>query len=259
MGWLTYTRQPENSAAALAFYQQAREAAYRAEINWVANACSINIAILQYERGELAAAHANFREAWRQAQAVADDHIATSAEHNLAGLDFLRGDAAAALAHTQAVMATYERIGNQSELAAIYISTGRFGQARAVLDQALRYHEQNASGSPRDRGYCLAALAELLALEGKGAAAAETARGAWRLPGVTEDARLRVTLENSLALALLANGDVDGAVEVVANGSPAEVGLEVGIMRQLVGGLVALARGDAARAAQLAAAVTERV
>src|SRR5438067_7306339 len=48
LGWLTYTRQPENSAAALAYYQQARAAAYRAETNWVANACSINIAILQY-------------------------------------------------------------------------------------------------------------------------------------------------------------------------------------------------------------------
>jgi len=266
LGWLTYTRQPDNSAIALAYYQRARAAAYRGEINWVANACSINIAILQYERGELAGAQANFHEAWRQAQAVADDHIATSAEHNLAGLNYLRGDTAEALAHTQAVMAVYERIGNQSELAAareqlaaIYMATGHFELARAELDQARRYHEQNAAGSPRDRGYCLAALTELLVLEGEAAAALATAREAQRLPGLDEDARLRVNLENSLALALLASGDLPGAVQVIAAGPVAEVGLEVGIMRQLVTGLVALAAGDTARAAQLTEGVTKRI
>ncbi len=269
LGWLTYTRQPDpegGSAAALALYQQARAAAYRAEVNWVANACSINIAILQYERGELAAARASFNEAWQQAQAVADDHLATSAEHNLAGLDYLRGDTAAALAHTQAVIAAYERIDNQSELAAareqlaaIYIASGQFGQARAALDQTRRYHAQNTAGSPRDRGYCLATLVELLVLEGDGPAALATAREALQLPGLEDDARLRVALENGLALALLTTGDVRGAVAVVGGKSPAEVGLEVGIMRQLVSGVVALASGDVARASQLAAAVTERI
>ncbi len=266
LGWLTYTRQPENSAEALAYYQRARAAAYRGEINWVANACSINIAILQYEHGELAGARANFHEAWRQALTVADDHLATSAEHNLAGLDDLLGDTASAIAHTQAVMATYERIGNQSELAAareqlaaIYLSSGQFGQARTVIDQALRYHAQNTSESPRDRGYCLAVLAELLVHEGDGQAALATVREALRLPRVADDARLRVNLENDLALALLATGDVPGALAVVAANTPAGIGLEVGIVHQLVSGLVALAAGDAARAAQLAAEVTERI
>src|SRR5262249_37178003 len=143
----------------------------------------------------------------------------------------------------------------REQLAAIYIATGRFDQARAELDQARRYHEQNAAGSPRDRGYCLAAVVELRVLEGEGGAALATAREALRLPGLAEDARLRVCLENSLALALLATGDVPGAVEVVSAGPAAEVGLEVGLMRQLVSGLVALAAGDSARAAQLAARV----
>src|SRR5712691_8007026 len=53
-----------------------------------------------------------------------------------------------------------EMAAAQEQLAAIYMSIGRFSQARAVLDPAPRYHEQNASGSPRDRGYCLATLAE---------------------------------------------------------------------------------------------------
>src|SRR5205814_493976 len=84
------------------------------------------------------------------ALAAADDHLATSAERNLAGLEFLLGDTAGAERHTQAVMTVYERIGNQSELAAareqlaaIYIATGHFNQARAAINAALRYHEQN--------------------------------------------------------------------------------------------------------------------
>src|SRR5579859_3402096 len=266
LGWLSYTREPENSTATLAYYEEARAAAYRAETNWVANACSINIGILQHERGELAAAQANFNEALRQARSTGDDHIALSAEHNLAGLDYLRGNLASALAHTQSVMASYERMGNLSELAAaqemlgaIYVAAGRLAEARAVLDQARRYHEQNAGGSPRDRGYFLAELAELVVLEGQGQAAAEMVRPALRLPGVAEDARLRTSLENSLALALLAMGDLPAALEVTAAAPPAGIGLEVWLMRQLISGLVALAAGHGEQAARLAGIVAERV
>jgi hypothetical protein len=101
--------------------------------------------------------------------------------------------------------------------------------------------------------------AELTALlEGNTATAFEMLSRAIRSPGTTIDPRLLIELQNSLALTFLAAGDLDNALQSIAQEIKTGVGLDVELERQLVAGLIMLAQGNHASAKAAVVAVAEQ-
>jgi lipopolysaccharide biosynthesis regulator YciM len=107
-------------------------------------------------------------------------------------------------------------------------------------------------------GSCLCTLADVQVLQGEIDAAFTTARQVLAMSGVNENARIHAAAECSLALAYLVSGELEAAQRVIDQKPLADLGLEVGLKRLMVTGLVALARGEAAAAVTTAQTVIER-
>ena len=262
LGWIAYTRWPDDPAA-MEHFQHSLAAARRAEMRQVEAACLTNIGIVHLEQGDLPAARRYLREALTIEQALGDSYSAAATMHNLAIALHLGGESEAALELLVRACEiargngdVYTLLASETQRADVLIVLRRVSEARAALDR-VRSETQEANDD-WSRGSYLTALAEIQVLEGDSSAAQATVQQALTLPGINDNVRVFTNVNNALALALVTDGQLAAAQQIVSARLPAGLGLEIGLKRQLVEAIVALAAGDVLSATGLANAVAER-
>jgi hypothetical protein len=136
------------------------------------------------------------------------------------------------------------------------LTLGHSDQARMLAEKVQT--EAVQSGEVRLQAHALLLLGQLQLYEGRPAEAHNTIGAALALPGVAADVLLCDDLTNYLALALIARGESGQAAEYLSAHPQAGSSVEVTIERQLIGGILALLRGDRAAVAATVATVIEQ-
>jgi hypothetical protein len=140
----------------------------------------------------------------------------------------------------------------------IEVALGQVAAARARAERLIQ--ESAAMDDARMRGGFIDTLALTQLVNGEFETTIATLRTALGEAGegTGGDAKTVTDMHNHLALALLASGDPAAAEQALAEAPPAEGGADAKFERGLIGGAVALMRGDAAAARSEFAAVAER-
>ena len=251
--------------AQLAFDHWEHAVAYArsAGLRQIENRFLMNLGNLAYEQGDLAGAQHLYEQALVGAEAVADSYTIGRVCTNLGNLHLVRGDPAAALQQLDQALLIKQSTGDRRGLVATNIQRARALLALGHSDEAHMAAENvqaqaMQSGEVRLQAHALLLLGQLQLYEGQSAEARDAISAALGLPGVTADISLRDDLTNYLALALIACGDQHQAAEYLASDPQAGGSLEVAMERMLIGGVLALARGDRAAVAATVVAVSEQ-
>lgn len=214
---------------------------------------------LLLDQGDLQAALAWCDRTWPRLHARGE-HLAAGRMLDLRAFCLLYcGEADAALESADRSLAIAETIGDAYGLAfaqlrrsRILIALGRTAEARPLIERALTVAE--AGGGPRDEGYLLDRLAMVEMIEGNAAAALAALRRALAQTAAEDDRKLQVDLRHNLVLATLMTGAA-AEVERLFAEPPQATNLSLDMERQLIHGLILLARGDSTAAATIAGEV----
>jgi ATP/maltotriose-dependent transcriptional regulator MalT/DNA-binding XRE family transcriptional regulator len=252
-------RQPE----AFASLRRAVTAAREAGLHELANRCLYNIGALRFELGHLEAALEVFDEVLAEMQAVGDSYGVARVLHAVAQVQRCGGDLEAALATLDRACTMKRELGDVLGLASsensrayLLMSLGRVAEARTLVEWILA--ETADMGEQWVRGHFLDTLGMVLLVAGEVDKAQATLREALALPG-RADPHSRAEIEVHLALALLIQGEVELAEQVMKNGVPAEFGAEIELQFHFLGAALALARSDRKAVRNAARAMAERV
>jgi Flp pilus assembly protein TadD len=195
-------------------------------------------------------------------QAVGDSYGMARVLHAIAQVQRCGGDLEAALATLHRACTMKRELGDvlglaSSENSRAYalMSLGRVAEARTLVERILA--ETADMGEQWVRGHFLDTLGMVLLVAGEVERAQATLHEALALPG-RADPHSRAEIEAHLALALLVQGEVELAEQVIENGVPAEFGAEIELQYHFLGAAVALARGDGTAVRDAAQAMAER-
>jgi tetratricopeptide (TPR) repeat protein len=196
-------------------------------------------------------------------EALGDKYSAGATLHNMSLLYYLRGEYGEALSRLERACDLERRIGDWNGLLSsenargdMLEIMGRIDEARAVLDRALiEAHDQNDVWT---YGSCLATLVEVQILQGEGDNAIRTAQRILAMPGVNENVRIYSAAQCALALAHLMSGDRAEAQRIMEQLPADQLGLEVGLKRQLYIAIVSLADGTLDTSRAILQAVKDR-
>jgi tetratricopeptide (TPR) repeat protein len=160
----------------------------------------------------------------------------------------VRGDLAGARSALEQACDLKRQLGDPHSLATSEIMRARMmlaqGESQAadlLLTQLLT--QLNESSDSRIYAFGLLALSEVLMVAGNPLSAQDVLNRALALPGVLNDSKTYADLQNHLALAQLAQGQVDSATAIIATPLPRDVGWEITIDRAVIRSLATLMRG----------------
>jgi ATP/maltotriose-dependent transcriptional regulator MalT/DNA-binding XRE family transcriptional regulator len=262
IGWLIYTRTPENPEA-LAYFQRALEASRRIGLRVIENATLSNIGVLLMDQSDLDGALQAFQAALAGCEALADSYSAAAVLHNISLLYYTRSEYEAALQYLDRACDLERRVGDWNGLLSsenargdMLEIMGRLDEACGVLDRALA--EAKDQNDVWTYGSCLATLTEVQILQGEWATAKQTAQRVLAMPGVNANARIYTAAQCGLAMAQLMSGDREEARRIMEKLPADRIGLEVGLKRQVMIALVGLSYGTLDTARTMLVAVKER-
>jgi ATP/maltotriose-dependent transcriptional regulator MalT len=245
--------------AALAHFQDGIAAVQQAGTTQLESQYDVAIGGLLFAQGDLWAALAWCDETLPRLQARGEILAAGRLLDLRAFCLLYRGEITAALDAVNQAQAIMEVIGDAYGLAytqirrsRILIALGRTAEARPVLESALTAAE--SAGGLRDLGYLLDRLAMVEMIREDATAAQATLRRALALTTAEDDTKLRADLRQHLVVAMLMAGAVDTAEELFAE-PPQSADPPLDMERQLIRGLILLARGDSSAAASIASDV----
>ena len=218
-----------------------------------------DVGVFQEERGEFRRALDAYREALTFRQTQGDQRSIGESQINVGYIYYQVGEFDNAEAYWQQAAATYSRIDDRvgivhaDQVRALgHMARGRFTDARQLLEQSL--HEAEAMQMAEERSTSLAALAELDAIAGDPGHALANAQAAAEIFRAREDDRGRVEMKLLASAILIDVGDWDGAEAALENLSADDVASrEQAAILVWRHGQIALGRGDAMRAASIAA------
>ncbi|MFZ5880297.1 MAG: helix-turn-helix domain-containing protein [Chloroflexota bacterium] len=256
LGWLSYTRHPEGDES-LVHYRRALECSRRAGLRLTECAVLSNTATALTERGDMDGARRTYEEALRGYESIGDMYGAASILHNLGALLGTGEDYEASLSYFEKASEIEQRIGDREGLlstdsgrASILMSLGRLNEARDILDHALILGKE--STDTWTLGTCLCLSAEVYLLQGELKSALGFAQRVLSMPGIEDNARIRIWASSDMGLIHLAAGDLSAAGSFVAMPPPEDLGFELTSRLWLVQSAAALAGGDVAGARRLA-------
>ncbi len=246
---------------ALEHWKQAVDTARLAGQRSLEYRCQGNIANLLYETGDLLGAMTACEVAIDGLRSIGDLHGMSRFLHLRANLLYVRGEIEASLKLAEEACTVKRQLGDPRSLLVSLgqqikslFALGRLDEAVPMLDQGMA--ELDKLGDDRLRGYWLMLLSELSMLSGAYDRAQEVVHAAMALPTTAQELKLQGDCRNHLAMALLASGDVQTASNTLpseASGIP-----EIELERELIAGLLDLARGDIAAAVHGADLIASR-
>ncbi len=257
-------RAQRKLAVSFDFGKRALAAAQQADLKRDENTYRGYIGGLLYDEGDLKGSFRYRREALAGAQAIGDAFSAAYGMIHLADNLVICLELDEALELLDQAREIFWEIGDMRGLASgenlratCLITRGRDADARSVVERLLV--ETEGDGTLRMRGYYLAKLALAHLLLGELPAALKTLERALALPSAQPARMLRFQLHDRVALTYLAAGDVQAAADALAQ-APVFEGLSLWSVldRQVLEGLVALARGNTTEATTLASQVAAR-
>jgi tetratricopeptide (TPR) repeat protein len=232
---------------ALAHWKYAVDTARLAGLRSLEYRCQGNIANLLYEMGDLTSAMTACELAIEGLQSINDLHGMARFMHLRANLLYTRGNVAASLEMAREACQVKDQLGDRHSLLVSrnqevksLFALGRVREAMPLIDHA--FAELDTLGDDRLRGYWLMLWTELHMFSGEPSRARDSAREAMALPIMLDDVKLQSDCCNHLALALLAEGQLDTAFHTLlpeATGIP-----EIDLEHDLIAALLDLARGD---------------
>lgn len=143
----------------------------------------------------------------------------------------------------------------ENQRVTVLIALGRVDESHALIARVVRDSESWLEG--RMRCYLRDKLAVTQMLKGQLSEAQTTLRAALALPPAQQEIAVRLRLQTTLALALIADGKADHAAPLLAKPS-GDVPLWMELDRQLALAALALAQRDPARVNKIATQVAER-
>ena len=257
--------QPEEARRILRLSLAAARTAGRRD---VVGRALFNLAAVAHEHGDLDGAERLYGEALAEMRSIGDGFGTAGVLHSLGKIHFHRCAADEAMAMFLESVALRRRLGDaqgaansEHSYAHVLLSLGRTADARELLETVLRSTAD--LGERRSRGHYLDSLAMIALVDGDIAAADGYLAEAGDIAAAIDEPRLRATVAVHRALADLARGDLAAARRLArptGNGVPeAEPdGSLLALERCAVTACVALASGDRATAARLAAGMEQR-
>jgi tetratricopeptide (TPR) repeat protein len=247
LGMVSAMRQQHDDA--LHHWSSAIDAARQVDMVQLEYRCRGNMGNVFYEKGDLERATRYCAEAVAALQTMGDEYGAVRFMNTLANAQFMRFQLDDAIQTLEQACEIKQRMGDRSGLAislatqgVALLAQGHSAQARAHIEDALRALKETEA--MRVRGYVLMMTCDTQLAAGDVAGARATLREAEELSGAEADAKWSADLQNHRALTMLAAGEIEAASAAVAEDAPPEAGTEVGMMRAIVRGAVAFARGD---------------
>jgi tetratricopeptide (TPR) repeat protein len=217
----------------------------------------INLAGAYYEEGNLERAMEICEEARSGLVAIGDSYGLARVLNTLALLHHVRGELVQALERAEQARDLKALIGDQqgwanseAQCAIILLNLGRIEQGCQSIESVIQATKD--TGEQRAQAIYLDTFGLAQSLAGRGAAAQQTLEAAMRLPGVTDDNRLRGNLENHLVQAFLAQGKLAEAEALAFSPTPEGAGPEVDLERELDRVMVLRAKGEQGQSADLA-------
>jgi tetratricopeptide (TPR) repeat protein len=248
-------------SVALEHWKQAVDTARLAGQRSLEYRCQGNIANLLYEMGDLVGAMTACEAAIDGLRSIDDLHGMSRFLHLRANLLYIRGDIAASLNMAEEACNVKRQLGDHRSLLVSLgqqikslFALGRLDEAMPMLDHGLAGLDD--LGDDRLRGYWLILVSEWSMLSGEYERARDVVHAALELPTTAQELKLQGDCCNHLAVAILAAGDVDGALNTLAY-ERTEIP-EIEFERELIVGLLHLARGDDAAAARCANSIVDR-
>ncbi|HEU5098085.1 MAG TPA: tetratricopeptide repeat protein, partial [Roseiflexaceae bacterium] len=243
-------------------WERAVAYARSARLRQLENRTLLNLGNLSYEQGDLAGAQRRYEQALAGAEAVADSYTVGRIVTNLGNIHLARGEPAAALGQLDQALAIKQRTGDRRGLLATNIQRARAllalgsnAEAHILAEQIQAQAEQ--SGEARLQAHALLLLGQIQLYEGLPSLARDSIQAGLSLPGIAGDLALREDLHNYLVLALIACGDSQAARRYLAD-QQVGASVEVAMERVLIGGVLALASGEAAAVGTAVQAVVEQ-
>jgi tetratricopeptide (TPR) repeat protein len=234
---------------ALGYWKAAVETARLAGIRVLEHRCQGNIANLLFETGDLDGSAEACNAAIEGLQSIGDLHAASKFVHLKGCLLYIGGEMEEALPVMEEACQIKQQVGDRNGLvmslnqqAKILLALDRIDEMRPVVAQAVSAVEQ--LGDHRMRAYTMLTLAEWHMLTGETEQARETIQAALELPGVAEDIKLLCDCSHHLIVALVTGGDLEGANSVLDKAPVVTGNADLGFERDLVEGVLELARGD---------------
>jgi hypothetical protein len=245
--------------AARHHWQQSLKAARRGGLRRVEYRALGNLGGLLYDAGRLEESYAVRQQAYEGAAAIGDSHAAAYFLTHLAANERAWGETEAALSKLAQAAQMLVQMGDEiglataeNQMASLLLSLNRPAEAQALVEGLLQRTEETANS--RMRAFFLDKLALIQMVAGEAAAAEATLRQALALPAAESHRTLRAALQGDMAVALLAQGETEAAVALLAEEPAAGAAFWVGLDRQLLEAVVALARGETEKARGLATA-----
>jgi ATP/maltotriose-dependent transcriptional regulator MalT/DNA-binding XRE family transcriptional regulator len=253
-----YQSRPE---AALASWQNAIDAARRAELRRLEYRYPGNMGLMLIEQGWLDEALRLCHEALTELTAIGDSYAAAQALAVIGYAHHVRGDQATALSFTERAGDLRRRLGDSAGAAvfenlqvwSLFIM-GRITDALSLAERNKREIEK--LGPTWLVAQALDTLSIIQLITGELAQAGATLREAFAMPDIANK-WIYHFLFDDLALVHLAGGEVIQAQQTLDEAPPA-VGFWQELDRHLVRGMIVLAQGDRAAARASAAVLAER-
>ncbi|MCI0395789.1 MAG: AAA family ATPase [Chloroflexi bacterium] len=221
------------------------------------------IAGVHFTQGDLELALPTYETAINGLLATGNILAALRYQSFLAYLSFMRLETPKALEHLRETSDLHWQLGDLQEWAnnmsmqvQVLLSLGRVAEARRAIESVLEATRE-LNQLWKQANY-LDRLAMVQMLEGNFAGAQNTLSAAIALPGMQNISGSWVELQYDLAIALLAQEEIEAAQALVTELLPPDQQIWMQMERHLTRAAVALASGDKAGVAEAAGAVLER-
>lgn len=244
-------------------WRRAIAAARQTNLKGIEYHCQMNLGIVCYQQGDWVNALEYYHAALLGARANYDSSIAARVWSNIAIVQHIRGELDDALAAAAQARELKEQMGDRvgvanadNTRANVLLALEHFDQARTICENAIA--EAESGGAERLLGGYLDTLAQIQLAQGKTTEALATLNRILGLPGAGADASLMRDVRCHLALALLAQGQVEAAqnewTALTESNDPKQT-----IEQNLVGGWLGRAGGDLRAAQEYLARACERM
>jgi tetratricopeptide (TPR) repeat protein len=261
LGWVSYTRHPEGDES-LRHYRRALECARRAGLRSAECAVLSNTATALMERGDISGASQAYEEAMRGYVALGDLYGQAGILHNLGALYGGNEEYENSLRYFEKASEIEQQLGDREGLlssdgarASILMGLRRWEEARVILENAILQGRE--STDTWTMGTCLCLSTEVRLLLGELEAARASAKQVLSMPGIEDNARIRIWAKSGLALTHIAAGELDAAQAEVSDPPAEDLGFELTARLLLVQSAVALTMGDLSGAHRLAQMVLD--
>jgi ATP/maltotriose-dependent transcriptional regulator MalT/DNA-binding XRE family transcriptional regulator len=261
LGIVAHIRRDHEKA--LKHLQQAVEIARTAGMRFIEYRSLSNLAGIFFETGDLEVALHSYQEAADGLRMLGDQFALARVLHNMASILYARGELLPALEYNEQSLEIKRQLGDlqgmissEGQLVLVLLTLGRLQEALRIAEHGLSQVE--ALGDTHGHAAYLDNLALVLILSGDPESALLRLDQAGNLPGAGQDGKIAGYLQNHRALALIAQGDLNSAQEILNAEIPAGSGTEVKFERDLISAILSLARDETATAAKLALALEDR-